>query len=272
MLLIYIFHMKRHSKSFGLLFLVLILGLVLSFLAFHDGDPSPVVQGKRLTNWLREYSTLKTEGADEAIRISGTNAIPVLLWMLRQKDSKIRHYYFACAAKLNLTEISPPEPGQQHYQAYRAFGHLGITARDAVPSLIEICKENISESSERWAAASLGAIGPSGEEAIPTLLAGVTNSPPKAVLVRLAYIRALIAIRGRPQTVVPVLASTIGDPDSMVRDYASVGLRVYGAEAQQAKPQLELLLTSTNAAVRRAASEAIDELTMNNTSNGTGKK
>jgi hypothetical protein len=63
-------------------------------------EQGPVYQGKGLRTWAREYSlnlntgipesVKKREAAEAAIRGIGTNAIPALLRMLRERDSAMK--------------------------------------------------------------------------------------------------------------------------------------------------------------------------------------
>jgi len=62
----------------------------------------PVYQGRRLGDWLAAYKMdglagveswqvrVEQQKADEAVRHAGTNALPVLLRMLRAKDSALK--------------------------------------------------------------------------------------------------------------------------------------------------------------------------------------
>jgi hypothetical protein len=67
------------------------------FLA-RQGPRVPVYRGKSLPVWLRTYAVSSSSRlhsrewneADDAVRHMGTNCIPVLLHMIREKDSKLK--------------------------------------------------------------------------------------------------------------------------------------------------------------------------------------
>jgi hypothetical protein len=58
----------------------------------------PAYGGKELTLWLRTYAPTSSSGrhspqwnaTDDAVRHIGTNSIPILLRMIRQKDSRAK--------------------------------------------------------------------------------------------------------------------------------------------------------------------------------------
>ena len=71
-----------------------------------------VYGGKTLTLWLRTYVPSSSSGlhspewnaADDAERHMGTNCIPLLMHMIRQKDSPAKLWIVAFAQKHELTK------------------------------------------------------------------------------------------------------------------------------------------------------------------------
>jgi hypothetical protein len=136
----------------------------------------PVYQGKPLSSWVRGYWTGHMTEADEAVRQAGTNAIPTLLRMLRAKDSALKVKLITLAQRQHIIEIEYTAAGIRNYTALNGFRALGDEAQSAAPALIEILNDNISRESQVCTIAALLSIGPSGKEAVPSLLRWATNA------------------------------------------------------------------------------------------------
>ena len=70
------------KKRLGLVLIILIAVVVVGIVLLVLPEPEPVYQGKRLSSWLAQYAESSDRGvqekqAAEAIRIIGTNALPV---------------------------------------------------------------------------------------------------------------------------------------------------------------------------------------------------
>ena len=77
----------------------------------------PVCEGKRLSFWLRSYSSDgDSPVADEALRTIGTNAIPALLAMLQAKDSTLKMKLVALGLRYTPAETC-------HMRAEKASAH-----------------------------------------------------------------------------------------------------------------------------------------------------
>src|SRR5262245_28536683 len=75
---------KRRCIWFGIG--VVLAALVVWLLVGVIGGPSePVYQGKALSLWLEDYTPSGRQKAAEAVRSTGTNAIPILLKWMRAK-------------------------------------------------------------------------------------------------------------------------------------------------------------------------------------------
>lgn len=94
------------------------------------------------------------EEVDDAIRHMGTNAIPTLLEMLRSKDTAVKAAAVKQAERANLIWVSLAE--ERDAEAARGFEILGASAKDAVPTLIEIYGERISPDSQLATSFALG--------------------------------------------------------------------------------------------------------------------
>jgi HEAT repeat protein len=233
---------------------VIVLGM-LTWRVLVRGDPEPVIVGKPLTFWLENYSS--GYSLDRAIKNAGTNAIPILLRMLRQNDSALKLECISLARRQNLIEIHHFPARKQNLIACHAFGELGDLARSAVPDLVKIYQLGISDWSRAWTAGSLGGIGPAAREAVPLLLQGTTNS---SVIVRSECVVALGHIHSELDLVVPVLTNSLKDTNAFVRLSACTTLASLGKEAKQWVPELTKLLNHPDREVRDCASNVADSI------------
>jgi hypothetical protein len=225
-----------------------------------------------LRTWLREargQSNRQTRGrADAAVRHIGTNAIPTLLEMLRQKDSpltsKLIPWWGRHIAEMphlpSLIRFPPWYRNQAQIlnsEAERGFEILGTNAQQTVTALMEVYEQNISPSSQLYAHGSLSAIAVAAPGTVPSFLrwAADTNQS-----VRLLAVSALSQGRHEPSLVVPALSKCLSDTNNDVRAFAAQGLGWYGAEARQAVPALVPLLSDPCVPARRAAINALQKI------------
>jgi hypothetical protein len=206
----------------------------------------PVYNGKRLSEWLKAsaeerataastsrapHGTLDidtTIEADEAVRHAGTNAIPTLLRMLRVSDSPLKLKLLDLAQRQHLIKIKYTPAAYWNGAAAEGFRVLGGKAQSAVPALIEIVNQNISQPSKNSTIYALDLMGPSAKQAVPALLLWVTNTNSG---VRSWAAVALGDIHAEPDRVVPSLVKLLNDPDSNVRENATSALKKFDAEA-----------------------------------------
>jgi len=110
----------------------------------------PVYQGKPLVYWLEAFETDDFRGkpkfndAVEAVRQAGTNAIPILLRLLRTKDSDLRQRFTLLAQKQHLVKVDYHTSDGQHWVARQGFVALGRIGRYAIPQLREIHQAEIA--------------------------------------------------------------------------------------------------------------------------------
>jgi HEAT repeat protein len=227
----------------------------------------PIVDGKPLDFWLDQYRDCITGGgedrvskqakAEEAIRHLGTNAIPQLLAMLRERDVGLGDKLLELLQKQSLIRIRYKPAWVRNNEAADGFEILGADAREAVPALIEIYERPQSPSSQVSAAAALAGIGPAASAAVPVLLRGTTNSDHS---VRLFAIATLGPIHSTPTIVVPALTRCLNDPFVDVRCLAARSLGHYGPDARQAVPELEQLLNAKERVMRSEAALALKQI------------
>jgi HEAT repeat protein len=198
----------------------------------------------------------------------GTNAIPTLLWMLRQRDSEIKRKVMELLQRQRFIKFNHISAEQQNGAAYPAFLRLNARAEAAVPSLIEIYQQKISPASQQCAAQSLGVIGLAAKRAIPTLIRDLGN-PNTQVQVRCSILLALAHFQAEPELVVPALTNALSDSDALVRVSACTAFWYMGVletnrgsgsanpGLRQAVPALVHSLSDADAGVRRGATNAL---------------
>jgi HEAT repeat protein len=203
--------------------------------------------------------------ANEAVRSAGTNAIPILLRMLRTKDSPdspLKLKLMALAERQPWIKLQPLVPAaERNRQGAMGLQALGASARPAVPAVIQIYEASVSPSSERWSSYALGAIGPAAKEAVPTLLRAATNANPQS---RQNSLIALAAMHCEPSVVVAALTNAFADQNADVRLWACNRFGLLGDEAAaarwSARTALEPLLQDPDARVRREATAVRNEI------------
>jgi HEAT repeats len=251
--------MKRRKLLLaGLAAVVLLCGLGWLIVRAHE-PPEPVYQGKRLSDWLHENSSLgggRNPTVQEAFRQFGTNAIPTLLRMLRAQDSKFKLKLIELAQKQHLIRIHFVRAEDRHLDAVSGFSFSGATASNAVPALIQIYEERLSDSSQMATAYALMCIGPAAIQAVPTLVrtAGNTNSSAR---VRGVTIQVLGKIHADPELVVPVFTQCLTDSNLTVRGAAVQVLLPYGKDAKAAVPALIELLNGPDEFLKFEAQAAL---------------
>jgi hypothetical protein len=236
---------------------ILLIASLAMVASFFRHPQEPLCEGRTLGVWLAGYRGGEPERqrADEVMLETGTNAIPTLLRMLRERDSAIAVRLVVLLRRQNLVKIHYTFAGERNAEAAQAFAVLGARAKDAVPELIKIYHQNFSESSRNYTCDSLGALGPAASEAVPTLMTGLTN-PDWSV--RRLCARTLGMIHSRPQAVVPALAKALRDPAGTVRTAAALGLGRFGAEAKPAVADLVRLLEDPEFSTRWWATNTLE--------------
>jgi HEAT repeat protein len=247
----------------------------------------PVLDGKRLSAWLKDYEKsmpvpeyegdpqMRTRAA-EAVRRIGTNGIPWLLQELSAKettggDELPANYYSGEAIKrrwLAATAFgilgSAAEPAtpmliplldgkQTSYTAATALGGIGVKS---IPVLIQALT-NTHACARESAARVLGLFGARAEGAIPALIRCAADQVDS---VRGFATFSLGQIGGEPDVVVPVLIANLRDSDHSARWNAACALGKFGGKAKRAVPALLKLLHEDDSDVRTIARDALHQI------------
>jgi HEAT repeat protein len=163
--------------------------------------------------------------------------------MIRQKDSPTKTWLFSFAQKHALAKRLSK---RFHFlpafacnvAASRAFIALGDGAKDAVPALVRMYDENITDESRSAIEDALAWIGPASKPAISVLMRGATNTTPR---VRADAYWALGDIHAEPALCVPFLIQGLNDSYYWARLSAAHALGMFGTNAQPAIPALKEL-------------------------------
>lgn len=229
------------GKKRRILFAAMLV-LILGGLAWWLLSPrEPSYKGKSLRAWLQDYSLnfnlhyTTPPDADEAVRHIGTNAFPALLQMLRAKNSPLKTKFIELLGRQDLLKIGITPAWEKNIRASLAFEALGAEATNAVPDLVQIYEERISQESQESTVISIGEIGPPAALAIPSLLRGLATTN---VNVRYNTVRALGWIHGQPETVVPALMEHLQDSNLDICGTSAQALGAFGTNARAAIPIL----------------------------------
>jgi HEAT repeat protein len=258
--------MSRRVKLWFFSGLVSVLGLlVLSMVYLREKDP--IIQGKPLNEWLQGYEQGVSEQSraktDEIIGTIGTNAIPMLLRFLRQKDSLLERKLVQISRRYPSLGLRLLSAQQRHYQAGSGFAKLGTTGQVAIPELIAIYNANISSSSRYWAIHALGSMGSSASNVVPLLSEALTNNT-TTMEVRLSCMMSLHRIHEKPEIAVPSLINALNDSRWEVRYGALSALGTFGLDAKVALPSITNLLTDPDRNVQIRAVEVLTKLQASN--------
>ena len=237
-------------------------GILLAWAWTPSRPEEPVYQGKTLTEWLIVcvlHGSTKEEvkQAELAVRNIGTNGIPTLLRMIQASDSNPRFKLQALAEKLPFIRSNFAHAGHMRYMASLGFKTLGEDAKGAVPELLTLVKRGSGTAGREEAINALGAIGPSAQAAIPTLLAIASDKKDQD---RWDAISSLGRLHSSAETVVPVLESCLGDSNLLARLAAVWALSEFGEAAKSAVPSLIPLMADPNSHVREKATNALKRI------------
>jgi HEAT repeat protein len=251
-------------------------------------EREPEYQGKKLSEWLsyeRRHSTRPTDPQFEAIRQIGTNAIPLLLKWVHYEPPPWRTKLEDMAAAQHFKFEDPK--AERVDAALFGFQVLGRQASPAIPELTAMMNDPGSPNIAWYATMALGDIGP---EALPSLLAVLTNrqtmvrrqalesiavmkdlgtnssSVVAAILPCLkdtdlsfagAAAKALSRLQLAPEIVVPALRDSLRGPQPYIRRQAVLALASFKERAISARPELEAALSDSDQTVREWATNAL---------------
>jgi hypothetical protein len=238
--------MKKPQRVIWTVVGLLIFGLAVFFLPSSD----PVYEGKRLSAWTADldgYAGPKMEGAQEAIRHIGTNALPYIIQLLQTKNAPFKARVNQWLSKQSWIKFRHTTPETLRSRGLFACEALGTNARPAIPALTALVYD---PSLSRHAASVLTGFG---SEVIPILTNAAAHSDAR---VRWGAIAPLARLND--QSTVPLLLQCLKDPDYNVRGFATVNLGYVAKDPDVAIPALLGSLQDTNFFVRSAAAYRLE--------------
>ena len=206
--------------------------LILALIGCHREEKvsEPVYKGIKLGDWLQQTQLkgndlVLQDGAVEAVRALGTNALPWLIREVTAEESQgthLQHYFDGTPTAYDRNEKVVP-----------AFQVLGAVAAPAVAPLARTFEawENYS-SARSCSIRALAAIGPA---AIPALCKGLTNAAPDS---RRECAEALSSLPPADEETVAALVKGLGDPDPVVRSAMATALGTLQADPDTVVPAL----------------------------------
>jgi HEAT repeat protein len=224
----------RKNILAGFALVAVVVGVVASQM-FRPRIPDPIYEGRHLSFWVARYGT-EWEKPNAAVRQAGTNAIPLLLQLLRTHDSQLKHKLIELGAMQDYVQWPFVSHARRYY--YRAlcgFEALGTNGQEAVSRLLQICEVDPSGESHPYTLDALAAIGTGSREFVSWLHSAATNSIPE---LRKYAIDTLGSMRAEPETTIPLLLGCLNDPDSDIQRVAVESLGRFGPQAESAVPQL----------------------------------
>ena len=217
--------MKAAVKNSRLLAALVLAGLFGAVAVIYLTRPcEPVYDGKPVSYWVRGLASIHVThnaASNKAFQHIGTNALPVLIKMLRTKDSKVKLWLSNLYYKQSFVHHHFTLAEEDRIPAVLGFSELGSRAKPAVPALIDLlADEEISEDAAR----ALAAIG---SEAVEPLISALTNRNPK---IRLGAIAALGGLGSKARQAVAALSRCLGDEQSTIRLAAAEALKKINPE------------------------------------------
>ena len=246
--------LKRKAIIAGIVILVLAIAALLLVrdeqqfrLATHNG--------KTVKEWAGElyfnYDPRTTNAATEAFVIMGSNAVPALRALLSSREPIYERTFVQQARRIPVAarqylfqKLKPGYTIQYRVGAARALGVIGLSASDALPELLAALSETNSQIS--WVAAqNIPALGP---QAISTLSTLVTNAD---VTVRHMAVYALGEARTNALPATALLIRATMDTNQAIRASAFYSLSRIGRPALPMT--VEMAASNPNPELRNAA-------------------
>lgn len=180
---------------------------------------------------LKVWCVLAYQGNTNAVDVLkelGTNAMPDLIRLLRERDSFVRRQTWTHLPRLPLPvrrtiaqKYAPPQAEVVREAAARALGRLGAGAAPAITGLAKALRDK--EGRVRTEAAS--ALGSIGHDSVPALINALDDNDART---RQAAAYALGQMGAEAEAAVPALSRSLNDQDQTVRDSAAYSLTAIG--------------------------------------------
>jgi hypothetical protein len=209
------FWLKRRLSRTAWIVIALIAALLLGALALGlKRSREPQFQGRRISLWLEDYAAQKPGLFSQAMRETGTNALPYVVQQLERNDSPWQTGYRRFWPKLPgpLQNIFPtPKPQFKAVHGANAFHAIGTNSLSSAIALLQH-RSSMVRQAAAWGICSLRRQSSVANEAIPAL------------------------------------TTALSDPDQQVRFNALLAFKEMGADASNSVPAITAILTPTGTA------------------------
>jgi HEAT repeat protein len=245
--------MKYFRCSLIAVALLLFAGGAVYWVRQHKTVPMP------LTYWLKDLENTsdykKRQQAETALRQTGTNALPELIYILESNDPWLKTKSYAVVNRVFSKKYSYVTYTQRCAGVSRAFGLLGDQARPAIPDLIRLLQSD-DPAIANAAIQCLFHVRLNADD-IPLLLPCLTHHNARTR----AYAATFLGrITQNEKDVVPALIKAMRDPDDQVKQYTANALGRLGHRAKAAASALSDLCHYHQLEVRIAAAKALVEI------------
>jgi HEAT repeat protein len=201
---------------------------------------------------LQGKSSAERSQAEEAVRRTSTNGLPVLRRLLRAHDSALKVDLLRLLWQQDRIRFRVMLARAWNVRAALACGVLGAEAQPLIPDLLVMAKGDFVQFE-----VAVSALSQIGMVAVPHLVKGLTN---ESVRIRQASARALGAIGSEARDSVGVLVKSLHDPDAQVRINASSSLGAIGHGSPEVVNALAAALSDPNRDVRDNVVDALGQL------------
>jgi HEAT repeat protein len=222
------------------------------------GEDFVQAQARLLRAWqLIDQNQYLSDEAAREIRATGTNALPILISMLKTQEpqnhrTNSNRALFGFRALGATAKPAIPEIisllGHQDY-GDNAVLALAAIGKDAVPSLI-VCLTNKNPRVRASAAVALNRLWQFAELAAPQLIENLRDDNIDVVM---ATMRSLGGIVKEPTPVLPILIEYVGHTNETVQRVAMEALLGYREKAKSASPAVIRAMSDKNPLVRKQA-------------------
>jgi hypothetical protein len=183
--------------------------------------------------------------------------------MIAAHDSALKLRVMGILRRQTVIKISHVDADNLSCQARGGFKVLGADACSAVPALSAIYRRSSDWAVRNNVICTLGNIGPTAKNAVPSLISATTN---RDWVTLSNAIDALGKIHAQPKLTVPALIRMLkyvgphgysDDASCSIRWSAADGLKLFAADARPAVPELILALTNSNIGLRQCITNVL---------------
>jgi HEAT repeat protein len=197
----------------------------------------------------------------------GRAAVPALLKLLKDKDPFVRSAATRALGQVGadvpelvapLTAALKDEEPRVRKAAVQALGAMALTAKAAIPALVETVGHDGDRDVRLWAIFALSHMGPAAKPAVAVIPSALQNHQ-----LRGAAAELVMNIGPEAKDTIPALRPLLDDPDAWLRWGAVDALGGIGPEARGAKTALIKALADPEYGVRHRAATALARLGAN---------